>query len=514
MAVATPDRIGVGTGIDAGTGNVVELFGHAARARGRAPAIVGPRGETCWSFDGLADAAARLAGGLAALDIGPGTRVLVLEPDPRRRYAAVAAVLWAGATVTVPPASTSPWRAVATAATALPRAVLFGPRLWPIVAAHPALRGLPLRLVMGGPRLPGCVVLDGLRAAAIDPVPVADTAEALASFTSGSTGTPKLVVRTHGVLRGQHEALARLRRLTIEDRDLVGLPMLVLHNLGSGVTSIVPPADGSSSRYRAAVCDSLARSHPTTAVGFPHLFEAAASAGAAGLRDLRAIDLGGSRVSRDLVLMLRGLAPSARIQVVYGSTEIEPIAAIGAEEYATELGACESGSGICVGHPVAGLEVRLEPLSRAPAEVAGRPVGLVSVRGRHAAASHGAGGWVATGDAGWIDGPGRLWLLGRASNTVGRLFPFEVELEAERLTWVRRAALVRLRDGDAARSGLAVEPREDRPAARAERLRALALLVREHGWPIESIILRRRLPLLRGPSAKVDATRLRHNRGS
>ena len=49
--------------------------------------------------------------------------------------------------------------------------------------------------------------------------------------------------------------------------------------------------------------------------------------------------------------------------------------------------------------------------------------------------------WHRTGDAGWIDGSGRLWLLGRIDGHVGNLFPFSVEAAARLWPGVRQVAL-------------------------------------------------------------------------
>jgi acyl-coenzyme A synthetase/AMP-(fatty) acid ligase len=495
--------------------NVVALFERAARLRGGAPAIVDPRGLELWSFAGLAEAAARLAGALARLDVGPGDRVLVLEPDARRRYAAVAAVLWAGATVTTPPASPAPWQAVAAAARPVPDALIFGPSLWPLVVAHPALRNIGVRAVVTGPRLPGVRVLADIDALPIDPIHVAGEAIALASFTTGSTGRPKPVLRSHGVLHAQHDALAAVRRLSPDDRDLVGLPLLVLDNLGSGVTSIVPPGNAGSSAYASTIRELVGCTRPTSAVGFPPLFEAMASAGAAGLRDLRAMHVGGDRVPSRLLRRLRAAAPSAWISVVYGSTEVEPIASIAADDYLAALATRDPASGVCMGQPATGLEARVEPLpgpatawsgAVASRAVASRAVGSLQLRGRHVA-NAGVDGWLATGDVAWIDDERRVWLLGRVANVVGRFRPFELELAIERLDWVRRAVVVRVDDGAEGRLVVGAEPHPGGSISRAEGRQAIGRVAAERGWAIAGVDLGT-LPVVRGPSGKVDTRRL------
>src|SRR6185503_8477337 len=54
--------------------------------------------------------------------------------------------------------------------------------------------------------------------------------------------------------------------------------------------------------------------------------------------------------------------------------------------------------------------------------------------------------WHRTGDAGWLDAQGRLWLLGRCAARIaderGTLWPFAVECAAQQNAAIRRAALV------------------------------------------------------------------------
>src|SRR5208282_3075209 len=73
--------------------------------------------------------------------------------------------------------------------------------------------------------------------------PLAAEAPALVTFTSGSTGRPKAAMRTHGFLLAQHRALEASLALQPGTRDLTTLPIFVLGNLASGVTSVLPDAD-------------------------------------------------------------------------------------------------------------------------------------------------------------------------------------------------------------------------------------------------------------------------------
>ncbi len=497
----------------AATPNVAVHLERSAARRGSAAGIVSTDGRVLWTFEDLAEAAARLAGGLVELGLGDGDRVLVLEPDPRELFRVVAGVIWAGASVVLPPGSLPLPRALEAAAASRPQAVAASLLLWPAALAYNELRKAPIRVASGSWRFLNAASVQALsRHQPIAPQTVSAQSPALLSFTTGSTGPAKAVMRTHAVLQAQHHALRSLRGLGDTDRDFAGLPLLVLHNLGSGVTSVLAPRGPGSRQYGRKVRETLARSRATSAAGFPHLFESVVNgAGDGDLDGLRSIYIGGSHTRPELLAALKAVAPNAAITVVYGSTEIEPIAAIDAEEYLDLLARSDPADGTCVGMVLDGLDLRVQPHPERPGtSPARRAGGRILLRGPRASRRSGAGEWVDTGDAGRVDRDGRLWLLGRADNAVGNLYPVEVERVVEALPWVSRAALVRVGSSPRTKALLAVQPLQWGSAgARAEQLQRLKRIARERDWSLDDVVLLRRLPVTRGAAAKVDDGRLR-----
>jgi len=225
---------------------------------------------------------------------------------------------------------------------------------------------------------------------------------------------------------------------------------------------------------------------------------------------LRSIYVGGSRVRPELLRALKAIAPAAAVTVVYGSTEIEPIAAIGADEYLDLLARSDPADGAPVGLVLDGLELRMELPSERPGPSARGERGRILLRGPRASGAAGLGRWVDTGDAGHVDEDGRLWLLGRITNAFGELYPAEVECVIEALSWVSRAALVRVDSHPDARALLAVQPIEWGAAGiRAEQLVVLRDIARQRHWPLDKAVLLRRLPVFVGAAAKIDDRRLR-----
>ena len=214
----------------------------------------------------------------------------------------------------------------------------------------------------------------------------------------------------------------------------------------------------------------------------------------------------------ELLEDLAQVAPNARIEVLYGSTEAEPIASIGAAEVLGETAAAERrGRGSCVGRPVPQIELRVAPLgarSGPPSEI-----GEILVAGEHvnqgyfedpqADASNklreGSRIWHRTGDTGYLDERGRLWLVGRVHDMVGGLHPFMVEGRVDGLSWVIRSALVALDEpvlavclGQGAPSGWAEELVASTGVSRVVQVDSIPLDPR-HNAKIDRAALRARL---------------------
>ena len=494
--------------------NVTRAMVDVAATHPDRPALLGGDGLPRLTYAELAERAARIASGLARRGLQPGGRVVLLVRDPEEAMIAAVATLWAGGTLVTPPASSGRRAGLLAAGLTNPTAVLADPPTWLALAALPAMRRARIRVTTGRRHWPALVTLGDLARdgrAAADPVPRAADAPALVSWTTGTTGRPHPVVRTHGVLAAQHAAIQGLRAPRPGDVDLVGLPTMALHDLGCGVPVVMPSrpdADPDGSLLRTLV----ARARVTTAVGFPVLFERlAAGAGPATLPGLRSIHIGGAPVRPELLDRLATIAPNASIVIVYGATEVEPIAAIDADEWRSTAAASEPGRGMLVGRPWDGIDLRLAPMEArvGPATSAGMR-GRILVRGDRVARDpirSDRDGWLDTGDVGRIDDEGRLWLLGRASNMLaGGVAPAELEQPVAALDGVQAAALMVLAGRHRPRLVLAVQPDSD-AAPVAVRAR-IARLATERGWEIDLIAILRRIPR-DARTGKIDERRLR-----
>jgi fatty-acyl-CoA synthase len=120
---------------------------------------------------------------------------------------------------------------------------------------------------------------------------------------------------------------------------------------------------------------------------------------------------------------------------------------------------------VCVGLPVTGLDLRI---SRNGTALAPREIGAIELRGPMIADKYltsdgvvplATDGWFDSGDMGYLDEEGRLYVCGRTKDLIvlaGRnLYPHDIERAAEGVDGVRKGCVIALRV-DADREGFAV----------------------------------------------------------
>ena len=356
---------------------------------------------------------------------------------------------------------------------------------------------------------------------------------ALMTFTSGSTGQPKAAVRSHGFLLEQHRVLARTLSHQPGSCDLTTLPVFVLANLASGITSLIPAAD---LRYPGAidpqpVLDQIDRWQPVTSAASPAFFDRLCD-GCDGrkhtMSGFQRIFTGGAPVFPDQIDRFSRFFSGARIITVYGSTEAEPIAHISRDDLTdADRKAMTDGKGLLTGKPVAQIKARvisaewgrpIKPMDSAAFEkicLGPEAAGEIVVSGGHVLPGYldGVGDeetkfrvngtiWHRTGDGGMWDKEGRLWLLGRAGALIedkhGSLYPFSVECAARSDPQVKVAALVGRQD----RRILLIQASE---GARIDTQKLSDMLAWAQLNEIRQI---ERIPLDRRHNAKVDYTKL------
>ena len=517
--------------------NIATRLVERAASQPDAAALIDVAGGTprVTTFADLDDASARGTALLRDLGCRPGDAVVLLHRMSRELYEALIAVFRLGLVAVVPDPSASRDH-VAAALHDLPLSGFIGGRRAHLLRVlHPPFRAARWAVSLDG-WLPTAASWSASRG--FDPdrriEPVQADAPALITFTSGSTSVPKVAVRSHGFLLAQHDVLARTLELRPGEVDLSTLPVFVLANLASGVTSVIPDAD-------LRMPGQIAPAPVVAQMARHHVGRTAASPGLLGrLVDesvrthtplpLSTVHVGGAPVFPRLLDAIARAAPRAKVVSVYGSTEAEPIAEIARDAItADDRVRMRQGAGLVTGHPVPeiGLRILGEPWRPEPigaltaAEFAARSApagapGEIVVTGAHVLRGYRQGRgdeetkfrvdgavWHRTGDAGYLAADGRLWLLGRCQGRVedahGVIYPFSVECGATHCDGVFRAAFAAHRGARV----LLVQAEPGRPPdlARVASELAWAHLAEIREYPT--------IPVDRRHNAKVDYPALR-----
>ena len=275
-------------------------------------------------------------------------------------------------------------------------------------------------------------------------------------YTSGTTGEPKGVVLTHGNLSSNVRAIVEYLGLGPEDRVLVALPFFysygnsVLHtHLSVGATLILE----AGMMYPQRIVDAMRDERVTGFSGVPWMFKTLLSRTplatmAAELPALRYFTQAGAAMAADDIDRMRAAFPDVAFYVMYGQTEATArLTFLPPAELARRRGS--AGRAI----PRVRLELRRSDGSIAsPGET-----GEVHASGANvmwgywqapaataeALSDEPSGRWLRTGDLGYRDAEGYIYLIGRSSEIIKtgahRVSPAEVEDVLSRLDGVAEA---------------------------------------------------------------------------
>lgn len=281
-------------------------------------------------------------------------------------------------------------------------------------------------------------------------------------YTGGTTGFPKGVMLSHQAL--YCNALALIAE-GIDTRHMIGLHSAPMFHLADhaftnalaqgGGTHVMLPAFSPK-----AVCESIPREHVNAAVLVPTMIQLLVDSPEAKNHDLSGLEFtlyGGSPISEALIERTLNLLPGARMMQCYGMTEMAPAITVLQHRWHTAEGRA-SGRSRSGGEPVAICEVRI--VDADDTEVERGAVGEVCARGPGMmlgywnkpddSATALRGGWMHTGDSGYMDDDGFLYIVDRVKDMVvtggENVYSMEVENAVAKHPDVLQCAVIGIPD--------------------------------------------------------------------
>lgn len=280
--------------------------------------------------------------------------------------------------------------------------------------------------------------------------------DAVISFTSGTTGTPKGAVLSQHAILAAAETIARCTGVTATDSTLVLVPLF--HNTGFndqlGTMLVVGGSTHLLRQYRTSDALVELRARPVTYLtAVPSILRLlmVADGAEAAYAGARVILFGGSPMPAAWSAELRSRWPRLVLLHGYGLTEFTS----GCTVLPPQLIATKGES---VGLPAPGVSIQItrEEATAAPSG----EIGEVWVQGPtrmsryweqpELTASRTNGPWLRTGDLGYLDDEGLLWLTGRVDDVINRggekVLPAHVESKVAELPAVAEAAVFAIAD--------------------------------------------------------------------
>jgi long-chain acyl-CoA synthetase len=294
-------------------------------------------------------------------------------------------------------------------------------------------------------------------------------------YTSGTTGTPKGAVLSHIGLYMNADIPGRLFEFAEEDVAIVALPLFHVFALSSimntcvllgGTMTLVPRFDPR------AVLQLMQRDRVTVFMGVPTMYIAllqaidAADAGDYDLASLRVAVSGGAPIPAEVIDAFESRF-GVPILEGYGLSESSSTATFNISVTERKV--------YSVGKPIWGTSLQIWDEESRPLPPGADHVGEVVLRGMNimtgyydnpeATAKAFAGGWFHTGDLGYIDEDGFLFIVDRIKDLIIRggynVYPREVEEVLYAHPAVAEAAVIGVPDpkmGEEVRAIVAVKP--------------------------------------------------------
>jgi long-chain acyl-CoA synthetase len=504
--------------------NLAVMVAESARRTPGRPAVI--LGETKISYAQLDAQSDRVAASLTAAGVAAGDRVGLQLPNIPQFVIAYFGILKAGGVV-VPmnvllkapeiefQLQDSGARTLITfggcldeAAKAAASAAVAS--LYVAAGTSPLVAGVPFDTLLGGDQ-PGPQL--AVRSPA-DP--------AVIIYTSGTTGVPKGAVLSHVTLYMNADIPGRLFGFSDDDVVVVALPLFHIFGLSSimntcvllgGTMSLVPRFEA------AAVLEVVQRDRATVFEGVPTMFVALLQAPGLASYDLSSLRVaisGGAPIPAEIIDSFERRF-GVTILEGYGLSETASTTTFNVSAAERKI--------YSVGKPIWGVRVQVWDSQGRPLPPGAEHVGEIVVRGPNvmtgyhnnpeATAEAFAGGWFHTGDLGYFDDDGFLFIVDRIKDLIIRggynVYPREVEEAIYTHPAVAEAAVIGVPDarmGEEVHAIVAI--RDGQSVTEGELIDFVKQRVAAYKYP-RTVEFRDSLP--KGATGKILKKELRPSRG-
>jgi acyl-CoA synthetase (AMP-forming)/AMP-acid ligase II len=288
---------------------------------------------------------------------------------------------------------------------------------------------------------------------------------AVVLFTSGSSGAPKAAVLSHDNLLSYVMETVELAGAGEDEALMLAAPPFHIAGVAAVLTSIwsgrrlLPLAAFTPEGWLRQARDRRATHAFLVPTMLARVVQALRADPSLAVPSLRAISYGGARMAMPVLEEALTLFPGVDFVNAYGLTETSStIAVLGPDEHREALGSDDPAVRRrlrSAGRPLAGVEVAIHDDLGSP--VAPGVTGAIRVRGPQVGGEYldtesgvDAGGWLVTGDVGFVDDAGYLFVESRADDVIIKggenLSPSEIEDVLLRHPSVAGAAVVGVAD--------------------------------------------------------------------
>jgi long-chain acyl-CoA synthetase len=309
-------------------------------------------------------------------------------------------------------------------------------------------------IVTGTERQPGALLLESLiedQPDSLETLPdLGDEDLAGILFTSGTTGKPKGVMLSHKNIGSNIHSIAISNRIT---RDEVALSALPLSHSYGLTMALLPWLCGLNSILMRwfnaeAVFEATERYHVRTMTGIPGMYIQMLNHPRAwqyNVRSWKRLQTGAAPLPEEVLRAFRQKF-SIYLYEGYGLTEASPVVSCQRPELEMKPGS--------VGPPLYGVEVKIrddyerELPSGSPGEITVKGPNVMKgyLNDKEDTERALRGGWLHTGDVGYIDEEGYIFIVERKKDLIitdgFNLYPSEVEQVIERHPAVKEAAVI------------------------------------------------------------------------